>query len=559
MKPDIKWQLLFAIAGFGLVLALLSYQTQTAGLLCTVRVPATGGSFHEGLVGSPQYLNPLLVGDNPVDREISKLIFDGLTRFEDGMPVPALAQRWEVSEDGRIVRFYLNENISWQDGQPLTTEDVAFTYGLLQDETFHGEPALKSLWQSIVIRAIDDQIIEFELIEPYAGFLEATSMGILPSHLLKDVTGSTLPEAPFNFQPVGTGPFMVEPGQEWLDSRMLSLTLSPEHWQGERGVERLVFHFYPSEEALAEAFERGEIQSINSVSPAMLPQIAEGSSTRLFSAESSRYSSLIFNLSESGSPAVRNADVRRALAQAIDLPKMIDATLNGQAIPQSGPYLSNSWAYNPSLLTPLATNTLSATTSLEAAGWTLPDGETMRFNEEKPLVLRFLVFDTPTNRTVADSIAEQWRDIGAAPQLIFFSNWREYRQSLDSQEFDVALVQISPNNDPDLYDFWSQEAIINGQNYAGWNRRRASEALEDGRKVWSIEERKPFYDAFLRYYDEDLPELTLFRHVYTYAVDTSVEGLQIGKIKDPRDRYHSLSNWIVQYRDVTVACPEDPA
>lgn len=183
----------------------------------------------------------------------------------------------------------------------------------------------------------------------------------------------------------------------------------------------------------------------------------------------------------------------------------------------------------------------------------------MRRFEERPMVLRFLIYDTPTNRAVAESIEEQWAALGVAPQLNLFSDWRDYRQMLDSREFDVALVDVTPPGDPDLYDFWSQEAIIHGQNYAGWNRRRASEALEEGRRIWAIEERRPFYDTFLRYYSEDLPELTLFQHVYTYAVDAGVEGVEIGQINHPRDRYASMADWILLYRDVTVACPEDQA
>lgn len=226
MKPDIRWQLLLAVAGFGLILALLSYQVQSAGL-CTVRVAASGGAFAEGMVGAPQYINPLLADDNPVDRELSKMIFDGLTRYEEGILLPALAERWEISEDGRIVRFYLREDVSWQDGQPFTVDDVAFTYGLLQDDAFPGSPALKQLWRSVIIRPIDANTIEFELTEPYAGFLEATTRGILPAHQLKDVTAETLTESSFNQQPIGTGPFMVEPDQDWQTSRMLSLKLVP--------------------------------------------------------------------------------------------------------------------------------------------------------------------------------------------------------------------------------------------------------------------------------------------------------------------------------------------
>jgi ABC-type transport system substrate-binding protein len=121
----------------------------------------------------------------------------------------------------------------------------------------------------------------------------------------------------------------------------------------------------------------------------------------------------------------------------------------------------------------------------------------------------------------------------------------------------VALVDVEQMGDPDLYDFWSQEAIIRGQNYAGWNRRRASEALEEGRRAWDVSEREPYYDAFLRYYDEDLPEVALYQHIYTYAVDGSIQGVAIGRVDNARDRYVSLANWIMAYQEITVICPDD--
>jgi ABC-type transport system substrate-binding protein len=226
---------------------------------------------------------------------------------------------------------------------------------------------------------------------------------------------------------------------------------------------------------------------------------------------------------------------------------------------QTGPYLPDSWAYNPSLLTVYGSQPDSATNGLDSAGWTLAEGETIRRNGDDTLVLRFLVYDTPTNRRLAEKIAEDWTGLGVAPQLTLFSDWRSYRQALRDRNFDVALVEVAPPGDPDLYDFWSQEAIVEGQNYAGWNRRRASEALEQGRQTWESAERRPYYDSFLRYYDEDLPELTLFQHVYTYAVNESVEGVEIGLIDNPRDRYRTMAEWILLYRDVTVSCVDEQA
>ena len=126
MKPDIRWQALLALSGLALVLMLLSYHVQSAAL-CTVSVPAAGGTFIEGIVGRPTTLNPLLSDPYPVDRELVDLIFDGLVRYDEtGQVIPALAETWFISEDGLSITFTLRDGLTWHDGQPVTTEDVAF-------------------------------------------------------------------------------------------------------------------------------------------------------------------------------------------------------------------------------------------------------------------------------------------------------------------------------------------------------------------------------------------------------------------------------------------------
>lgn len=557
MKLNMRWQLMFAVTGLALVLALLSYHVQNESRLCSERFATSGGTYMEGILGAPEYLNPLLADDNPVDRQLSELIFDGLTRYENGELVPALSERWEISEDGRTVRFELRDDIVWHDEHLFTAEDVAFTYSLMQDEDFPGDSGRQRLWQSIDIRVISPELIEFELREPYAGFLDATTIGILPAHLLSDVTAKELPAIDFNRNPIGTGPFKVAEDEDWEANGLLRLSPFHAAWPQGARIGDIGFRFYPSEEVLVNAFGQGEIQAINNVTPSMLPGVIQIPEARLFTAPASRYSSLLFNVGEKGSEATQSIDVRRALAYGLDREKIIDQSLNGQGVSHNGPYLPGSWAYHSELITLYGNEPISATAGLENAGWQLPDGVDKREKEGSPLILRFLVFDTPTNRVVAEEIEEQWKAIGVAPLMTLYSDWRDFRRALANNDFDVALVDVSPSGDPDLYDFWSQEAIVRGQNYAGWNRRRASEALEDGRRVWSINEREPFYNAFLRYYDEDLPELSLFQHIYTYAVNETVEGISIGRIDNARDRYASLADWIMAYEDITVICPDE--
>jgi ABC-type transport system substrate-binding protein len=348
---------------------------------------------------------------------------------------------------------------------------------------------------------------------------------------------------------------MVEPGQNWQNDGRLRLIPNPTQWPQDIALDALELRFYPDEISLVNAFSNGEIQAINRVTAPMLPILAANAQARLFTAPLRRYTALFFNLSDSGATAVRALEVRQALAYGLNKGQLIDEALNGQAIPLAGPYLPSSWAYNLASLTPYSYQPVTATNILETAQWRLPEGGTVRQQGEEPLTLRLLVLDNPSHRALARSISQQWAALGVSVSEQVAPNINALRTALNERSFDVALVEINPPGDPDLYDFWSQEAIVRGQNFAGWNNRRASEALEAARQIWPVAERRPYYDTFLRFYNSDLPAITLFQHVYSYGVSSGVNGVEIGRIDSPRDRYESLGNWFMLYREVAVACP----
>ncbi|MCI0398054.1 MAG: peptide ABC transporter substrate-binding protein [Chloroflexi bacterium] len=551
---NLRWQALLAIICLGLVFSLLSFQVQTAGL-CTTQVPASGGTLVEGMVGLPSYLNPLLADANPVDQDLSSLIFDGLTRYDaSGQLAPALARSWEISDDGRTFRFTLRDDVTWHDGRPLTAADVAFTYGLLQNEAFPAPAGLRALWQPVTISVTNELEIAFTLPQPYTPFLDATTRGILPAHVLGDSAPERLAEHPFNRSPTGTGPFLVEPGSDWQRSGALRLAANPTYWRQGVQLDSLEFRFYPDSQALARAFTAGEIQAVTTISPAALPELGALPGMRLFTAAAPRYTLLFFNLTDSGL-AVPALEVRQGLAYALDRDALVDQALNGQGLPLEGPYLPTSWAYNPALLATYPYQPETAVSLLETAGWRLPAGQTVRQQGGETLALRLLVPEGPVFQALAGALVEQWAAVGvvATPQSLPPAGLQE---ALLAREYDVALVDVEPPGDPDLYDFWSQEAIIDGQNVAGWNHRRASEALEVARQLPTVDERQPYYEAFLRFYNNDLPALTLYQHVYTYGLSEAVNQADIGRIYQPRDRYETLANWFLLYRDVAVSCPE---
>ena len=133
--------------------------------LFLVEVSARGGGFTEGVVGSPRFVNPLLAISD-TDRDLVALSFAGLMgRAPDGSLIPVLAERYELSEDGKVYTFYLRENLRFSDGTPLTSEDVVFTVKKAQD------PGLKSPrlsdWSGVLVESIDARTVQFTLPKEY--------------------------------------------------------------------------------------------------------------------------------------------------------------------------------------------------------------------------------------------------------------------------------------------------------------------------------------------------------------------------------------------------------
>jgi peptide/nickel transport system substrate-binding protein len=560
MKISLHWQILLAAIALALVAALLSFPTQTPGVVgagfCTTRVPAAGGAFIEGVVGMPQMLNPLVSDGFPVDEELVSLIFDGLTRYDStGELVPSLAEQWTVSEDGRSVQFRLREDAAWHDGQPVSADDVVFSYSLLQDDAYPGPAGVRELWQTVAINKIDERTVEFTLTEPYSPFLAATTRPILPAHLLEGITAVELPDLAFNLAPVGTGPFVVDGTMNWQENGRLRLLPNPTHWPQGTQIAALEFHFFPDKNELIQAFTAGQIHAINRVSEAALPQLAAQPRVRLFTAPDNSYTALWFNVRQSAFDLLRTSSGRQALVAALDRPALIDDALNGQGVPLNGPYLPSSWVFNPALAAAREYDGATAASLLDTAGWLYSSDGGVRQKDGQPLTLRLLALDQPQHRAVAEVVARQWRAAGVGAEVTFMPDVGALREALAEGAFDAALVTLTPPGDPDLYDFWSQEAILRGQNYTGWNNRRGSEALEQGRQTWDVGERRPLYETFQRLFDQDLPAVSLYQHVYTYALSPEVYEAEIGRIDQPRDRYKTLAQWFLLFRDVSVACP----
>jgi peptide/nickel transport system substrate-binding protein len=553
MGRYIRWQALIALSGIALVGVFLF---SIARSRTTVLVPEEGGIYTEGLAGAPQYVNPLLAQYNQVDQDLVALIFNGLTRSDNqGELIPDLASRWTVSPDGLTYLFHLRRDVRWSDGQPFDADDVLFTTSLMQDREFPGVPYLANLWHSVRVEKIDAYTVRFRLEEPLPTFADYTSIGILPEHKLTGLSARDLLTHPFNTQPIGTGPFILQT----ISAAQALLVPNPRYVSPPgRDVRReqpylagIEFRFYPDYQRLLTAYQSGEIVGISTVPSYLFPEAAALESLNLYSARLSGYQIVYLNLRDpQGAPFFQDARVRRALLLTLDRQALIDEALNGQGMVANGPIRPWNWAHDPEL--PVTEHDPEqAEALLIESNWLDTDGDEVRDKDGRPLQFTLLTGDDPAFASLGQAIAKQWAGQGVSVQVESLGAGLSDR--LRSREFQAVLVELLLSGDPDPYPLWHQTQIDGGQNYGGWDHRQASEALEQARYLTGRDQRRVHYIQFQRIFVQETPALIIDFPAYTYAVDQTVRNVQIGPMVSPSDRFRTIADWYINTRRVILA------
>lgn len=562
---NLRWELLIAGGGLALVVGLLLGQTPAPAI--DVSQPVQGGAYSEALVGDLVRLNPVLDFDHPTDRDIDRLLYSGLVRFDSrGIPSPDLAEDWAVSADARLYTFILREDARWHDGEPVTADDVIYSFSLFQDEAYPGPADLQQFWEQVSIVRLDTRAVQFELPEPFAPFLDYVSVGLLPDHLLRGVTVSRLVDHPFHLEPVGAGPFAFSSylGQG-DDIRGVSLEAFDEY-AGERPyLERVEFRFYPTPADALEAYESGLVQGIGSVEASILPDVLAHPGLNLYTSRVPRIGVIFLNLAHPDRTFLAEKRVRQALLMALNREWILSQTLPGQAVVASGPILPGTWA-DPEGMAPLPFDLGRASDDLNSLEWLIPVGagpgtpEFVRAHEEQTMTLQLTFPDESPWREVAALVQENWAALGVQTELVPASPEAILADYLEPREFEAVLTEIDLSRfpDPDPYPFWHDSQIESGQNYSGFNDRNTSIWLEQARTTPDLGKRAELYRSFLHRFQDQVPALLLYYPVYNYAVDSAVQGISLGPLWDPSDRFITVNLWHLLARRGAPA-PAEPS
>ncbi len=549
----LRWQILIVIlslAAIGILLLSQSPPAQPPIVPAATPRPISGGSYSEGIIGSPGRLNPVLSYYNAADRDVNRLIYSSLMRFDDrGLPRPDLAESWGISRDGTVYNLSLRSGATWHDGEPVDGADVLFTIQLLRDPELPLPPDIQNLWRDVEVEALDDHLIQFRLPEPFAPFPDYLTFGILPEHLLADVPAPDLIDHPFNLHPIGSGPYQfVEFISESSQIIGVQLAANDDYYDGRPFIDEVKFLFLPDGPTAVQAYLDGAIMGISSISADVLMTALDSPAINLYTARLPQLSLVLLNLDNPDVPFFQELEVRKALMMALNRQRMINQFLQGQAIAAQSPILPGSWAYFE-VDNALQYEPEFAESTLRSAGYTIPAaGGRIRAKEDVFLSFTLLYPEGTTYQRIAQAIQGGWQQLGVEVLLEPVPYDQLIQAHLETRNYQAALVDhnLMGQYDPDPYPFWHQSQITGGQNYSQWNDRIASEFLEQARIISDLDERLRLYRNFQVRFARELPALPLFYPVYTYGISPEILGVSMGPLFDTSDRLAGLVSWHLQ-------------
>lgn len=510
-----------------------------------VPVPAHGGSLTEGIIGTPRYVNPVIALTD-ADRDITALVYSGLTRQgENNTVIPDLAESWEVSEDGLTYTFSLREGAVFHDGEPVTADDVVFTIEQIQNDVLKSPLRIK--WEGVLAEAPDATTVVFTLKQPFVGFLENTTIGILPAHIWKDIPDEEFAFSDYNISPIGTGPYQVRSISKKSSGVPESYTLSAfeDATGGAPYIDSITLRFYPNEENRIAALKNGSIDIAGSVSPEDASLLALRDMT-ITTTTLPRVFGIYFN--QNKAQVLGQTGVKTAIEKAIDRDKIVREALYGYGTTIASPI-------PPELITGL---TLPAVTTQDIAGanavldkngWTMGgDGFRTKTIDKKVTQLRFSIAtsDTPELKKTAELIRDDLSHVGIFVDIKVYDAGTLNQQIIRERDYDALLFGKVIGQESDLFAFWhSSQRNDPGLNVSGYVNKTVDAILEKNAKESDPTVRKAAYESFIKEILTDKPAVFLFSPSYIYVSNKPVGGLEPVSMGVSSERFANVASWYI--------------
>jgi len=538
--------------------------------------PVSGGKYCEGLVGAPQYINPIYANISDVDNDMIALVFSSLfKRGNKSELVNDLAESYEISEDNKVYTIKIRDGAHWHNGDELTADDILFTFNIIKDKAY--QSTLRAGFVGVEMEKVDDNTIKFILAEPYAAFLELLTFGILPGELWRQIPANTASLAELNLKPIGSGPYkfnsLIKDKQGNI--RSYGLTRNEDYYGQMPYIKELSFKFFPSFEGAVSDLNEGLIDGISYLPKQIKGNLAARDSLDYHQLNLPQITAVFFN--QEANPALKDKNVRQAMASAIDKNQIISEILGGEARLINSPILPDNFAYNKEIKE-YKYNVEAASALLDEAGWKaaeLTDEDIAQAREDSSsedekikqqadnklrvgagqwrekendfLIVKLTAVYNEENQKVVEAMRNFWSAISIKTEIELVAASVIQINTIKPRNFQALLYSEVAGADPDPYAFWhSSQMGQSGLNISNYANKDIDALLEDARVISSMEERKEKYAKFQEIIAEEVPAIFLYSPTYTYVQNKKVKGFAVENILIPRDRFSNIADWHVK-------------
>jgi len=388
--------------------------------------------------------------------QIHRLMYDFLTMYsaEDATPTEGLAESWEHSDDGLTWTYTIRDDSTFSDGEPVTAEDVAFTYNTIMADDSGAMANASYVANFESVTATDEHTVEIKLKEPSASML-AIDVPIVPQHVWENVGNIAKFSNEGDYPIVGNGPFVLT---DYQRNESITLEANKDYWRGAPGFDELVFRFYKDQDAVVEALRKGEVDVVNELTALQAEALEKEDDIHVNFGVGKRFAGLTMNPGAKakngepigdGNPALRDPEVRRAILHAIDR-DAIEERVYGGHFEASGSYIPSRYGdyhWEPDEDEVIGYDPEEANRILDEAGYARgKDGVRVSPDGTRLTLRQFVHADDPQYRQIAQFMEEWLDEIGIEVKT---TPSDDIGGILDTGEFDLLFTGWTVNPDPD--------------------------------------------------------------------------------------------------------------
>lgn len=423
--------------------------------------PAEKVVFVEGTTADVTWVNPLRAISS-AEYAILEMNYDLLLNFDEKTlaAAPGIADEWSVSDDGLTWTFHIRDGLTWQDGQPLTANDVAFTYKFIVENDIGTLSSYFPFSTGDSFNAPDESTFIWTTSRPTTAPEYPSWVYVLPQHVWGDFTAKEANKFE-NFPVIGSGPMQMT---EWDKGQSWSLIANENYWNGAPKIDEYIVKFYSNTQAMVEALKNGELDYISGTTPDLFDSLksVEGITTHV--GVPPGFNNLIMNTrgnypgdggpEGTGHPALLDERVRLAIAMSIDKQDLVDRVLRGYGVPGTTivPPRSDFWQWDPPPEEAITYDVAGANAILDEAGYLDTDSDGVREmpGGGQPLDMRLDIENEDPNRIrTGRFIVSYLQQIGIRAKAQAATYNRTISFWLDN-DFDLYMWGWGPDPDPDF-------------------------------------------------------------------------------------------------------------